>query len=198
LYVIIYTNRQSYDEIFYSKQYTYVKIELRYHMEKAKIELDNKTSNFILHLIDKMAIPTKTSLIKMCYLCDLVAFRENGKQITDFNYIRYYYGPFDKKIDEYLLTLVKEGKILSEVEYSSGGGEYEKFSLPKDKRGLSEYTDCLDEKEKQLSNSILESLGSLNAKMLTEIAYKTAPMKALKATLGGNEHLTEPLNLSLV
>ena len=52
--------------------------------------------NFILHLIDKIAIPTKTSLIKMCYLCDLVAFRENGKQITDFKYIRYYYGPFDK------------------------------------------------------------------------------------------------------
>lgn len=43
-------------------------------------KLDNKTRSFILYLIDKMAIPTKTSIIKMCYLCDLAAVKSGLKK----------------------------------------------------------------------------------------------------------------------
>lgn len=158
--------------------------------------LDNKTRNFILYLIGKMAIPTKTSIIKMCYLCDLAAVKNGLQQITDFEYIRYYYGPFDRKIEDYLLDLVKKQDIVSESEYSSGGGEYEKFSIPKEKRDAEEYSKDLSEQEKDIVDSILESLGSLNAKMLTEVAYKTRPMTTIGAKLGGTEHLTEVLNLA--
>lgn len=160
-------------------------------------KLDNKTRSFILYLIDKMAIPTKTSIIKMCYLCDLAAVKSGLKKITDFEYIRYYYGPFDKKIEEYLLDLVKKKEIVLESEYGSGGGEYEKFSLPKDKKNLDRYSEFLDSREKEITDSILDSLGSLNAKMLTEVAYKTKPMTSIGAKLGGTEHLAEKLNLAV-
>lgn len=158
--------------------------------------LSEKTYNFILYLVGNMVIPTKTSLIKMCYLCDLAAVNSGLEQITDFTYIRYYYGPYDKKIDEYLLDMIKNNKLTVKTEYSRGGGEYEEFSLPAKRQNLDEYSSFMSKKEKEIVDSILDSLGSLNAKMLTEIAYKTKPMTNIGATLGGIEHLTENLNLA--
>lgn len=159
--------------------------------------LDQKTRNFILYLIDKMAIPTKTGIMKMSYLCDLAAIKSGLNQITDFEYIRYYYGPFDRKIEEYLLDLIKTKYIVSKSEYSSGGGEYEKFSLSQSKKDLDEeYSNNLNAQEQEIVDSILDSLGSFNAKILTDIAYKTNPMTKIGAKLGGIEHLTEKLDLT--
>lgn len=158
-------------------------------------ELDRRTRGLILYLVGKMAVPTKTSIIKMCYLCDLAAVQSGMNQITAFKYIRYYYGPFDKNIEDYLLDLVKKREIVSRSEYSSGGGEYERFSLPSAEIDPEDYIEDLTDEEKTIVDSILDSLGSLNAKMLTEIAYKTNPMKKFGATLGGTEHLTEALDL---
>lgn len=161
-----------------------------------RVELNSKTTDFILYLVDKMAIPTKTSIIKMCYLCDLAAINSGLDPITDFCYIRYYYGPFDKKIDDYLFNLVKNRKLNVETEYGSGGGEYEKYSIPVELKNDNDYSDFLSSDEIKVVEPILESLGSLNAKMLTEIAYKTKPMTSIGAKLGGIEHFAEKLNLS--
>lgn len=158
--------------------------------------LNKKTRSFILFLIDKMAIPTKTGIIKMCYLCDLAAVKSGMPQITDFKYVRYYYGPFDRRIEDYLLDLIAKKDIKSESEFTSGGGEFEKFSLPKHKKVQNDFDDVLSDDEARIVNPILDSLGSLNAKMLTEIAYRTNPMKELNATLGGTENLSKPLNLA--
>ena len=158
--------------------------------------LDSKTSNFLVYLIANMAIPTKTALIKMSYLCDLAAVKSKIPKITAFDYIRYYYGPYDKIIDDYLLKLVKAKTINAETQYSSNGGEYEKFSVVVDDEKLDEIKDAFSKEEIEIIDSILESLGSLNAKMLTAVAYKTDPMKSLNATLGGNENLGKKLVLA--
>lgn len=164
-------------------------------MQGQQVRLDAKTRNFILYLVKRMAIPTKTGIIKMCYLCDLAAVNNGMKKITDFNYIRYYYGPYDRKIEDYLLDLIKNGDIIATSEYASGGGEYEKFSLSDKSAKLDDIDGNLTEKEHQIVEPILDELGSLNAKTLTQIAYKTKPMTSIGATLGGNEHLTDKLDL---
>ena len=50
----------------------------------------------------------------------------------------------------------------------------------------------------QIVIDLVNSLGNLSPKSLTEIAYKTKPMTRLGATLGGNEHLNERLVLTEV
>lgn len=161
------------------------------------IDLNNKTRLFILYLIDKMAVPTKTGIIKMCYLCDIATVKSNLEKITDFQYVRYYYGPYDKRIEDYLDDLIKSGFVKSKLEYGSGGGEYAKFSLSEaGEKEIEDRQDVFSAEEKRITDSILDSLGSLNAKMLTQIAYRTNPMVAFGATLGGSEHFNEVLNLS--
>lgn len=56
----------------------------------------------------------------------------------------------------------------------------------------------LKEEDLSLINQLLQEIIGYNALQLTNLAYKTEPMKALKATLGGNENLNEPLDFDLV
>jgi uncharacterized phage-associated protein len=157
---------------------------------KTQDKVGNRTIKVVRYLIKNMAIPTKTSIIKMCYLCDLASMNKNGKKITDFNYVRYYYGPYDSRIDALLEDLIKSGEVDFSIEYNSHGEEYVRYRVMTDTE--------LDQSAAAVIDPILQSLGSLNAKMLTEIAYKTKPMKVLGAKLGGKEHLGEKLNLSAV
>ena len=62
---------------------------------------------------------------------------------------------------------------------------------------------CLIDKEVKLSkneidtiNEVLKSLEGLGAKALSEIAYKTKPMKAVGAEQDNDKGLNEILNLS--
>lgn len=136
-----------------------------------------------------------TSMIKLSYLIDLAAVRRFGQQISEFEYIRYNYGPFDQKVYSNLNDLQKDGKVVSFSHYNTYG-ESVLFKL----NALPEDIDfnLLSEEEKSLIKEMLDSLAGYGARMLTEIAYSTAPMKALGATLGGNEHLGELLDLRSV
>ena len=136
-----------------------------------------------------------TSMIKLSYLIDLAAVRRFEHQISEFEYIRYNYGPFDQKVYTNLNDLQKEGKVVSFSHYNTYG-ENVLFKLnaqPED----DEFS-LLSPEEKSLVREMLDSLTGYGARMLTEIAYSTAPMKVLGATLGGNEHLGETLNLKTV
>lgn len=131
-----------------------------------------------------------TSLIKLSYLIDLAAIRKLRNQISEFEYIRYNYGPFDQKVYANLNELQKEGKVTSFSHYNSYG-ENVLFKLSD---GVNDFN-LISEDERQLIKDMLDSVEGYGARMLTDIAYQTKPMKALGATLGGNEHLGERLNL---
>ena len=134
-------------------------------------------------------------MIKLSYLIDLAAVRRFEHQISEFEYIRYNYGPFDQKVYTNLNDLQKEGKVVSFSHYNTYG-ENVLFKLNTQPE---EYEfNLLSADEKSLIKEMLESLSGYGAKMLTEIAYSTAPMKALGAKLGGNEHLGELLDLKSV
>lgn len=136
-----------------------------------------------------------TSMIKLSYLIDLAAVRKFDRQISEFNYIRYNYGPFDQKVYSNLNDLQKEGKVVS-FSYYNTYGESVLFKL--NTQPEEDEFNLLSADEKSLIKEMLESLSGYGAKMLTEIAYSTAPMKALGAKLGGNEHLGELLDLKSV
>ena len=154
--------------------------------------LNEKTKELIAYIVAKHHVSTVTSLIKLCYLSDLVSFKDRAAKISSFSYIRYYYGPYDKSINDYLYELVKEGQIKSVIDYTPDGQEYIKYKFIGDKPNV----DALSDEDLGHVNAVLESLKGYGAKALTEVAYKTKPMLKFGATLGGNEHLGDQLDLA--
>ncbi|MFH1227886.1 MAG: Panacea domain-containing protein [Planctomycetota bacterium] len=131
--------------------------------------------------------------MKLSYLIDLVSIKKNGKQIADFKYRRYNYGPFDDSIYSDLTNLVNAKVITQASEYTPMGEEFITYKLNNE----AFESDRLSDEEKEVIDEVLNELNGLGAKTLTEIAYQTKPMKALKATIGGNEHLNAKLDLKL-
>jgi hypothetical protein len=154
--------------------------------------MDKKTKEVLLRAISEHGNPTVTVLMKTCYLIDLTAKQNLHKQITKFSYIRYNYGPFDPNIYTFLTDLIKEEHVSTETSYFGVGNEVVVYKLknPKERLGNN-----LSKREKSVVNKVLADIRGLGAKMLTQLAYQTTPMKKLGATLGGSEHIGRKLNL---
>lgn len=140
-----------------------------------------------------MNLPTITSITKMLYLIDLASVSSLGRKTTSLTFIRYYYGPYDKHVRTMLDELTASGDIEADIKYLSNGEPFISYRSPK---STSECT--YDGENANIVSDLVDSLGSLSPKSLTEIAYKTKPMTRLGATLGGNEHLNEELVLAEV
>ena len=153
-----------------------------------------KTRKLIEYIVQSNDSLTVTSIIKLCYLIDLACFREFKSQVTDFKYIRWNYGPFDRTVYSVLEELEKGGTIESETVYN-GQSEYVVFKSRAEVRGHDLDT-SFTVKEKSVINGVLSDLQGYGSKLLTEIAYKTGPMQALGATRGGPEGMGEQLDLS--
>lgn len=132
--------------------------------------------------------------MKLSYLVDLVSVKRAKKQVTSFEYRRFHYGPFDKDIYTYVEDLIENKLIIAESDYGLTGEEFSVFSINPNKENLADFAK-LDDKEKSIMDEVLKSVRGYGAKMLTEIAYRTKPMKSLKATIGGSEHLGRKLKL---
>lgn len=106
--------------------------------------------------------------MKLPYFVDLNAVKDLGFQITNFKYIRYEYGPFDKNIYAYRAL----------------------FGIKNHKVEFSYIHDFLDN-----INETLDSLPIKNGEKLKVLSYQTKPMQKLKATINGNEGWTKILDL---
>jgi DNA-binding PadR family transcriptional regulator len=146
--------------------------------------MNEKTSVFITYIASKQKVSV-TSLMKLSYLCDLIAVTRELDQISNFEYIRYNYGPFDSSIYEYLKKLSDNSTLSTTTEYADDK-EYAIYETTDEAEV--DYTK-LSEKEVAIIDEVTEQLKGYGAKALTEVAYKTKPMLALGATLGGNERL---------
>lgn len=153
--------------------------------------MTNKTSQVLAYILAKKKA-TVTELMKLSYLSDLVQINKTNKQITEFKYIRYNYGPFDSSIYTYLRTMTDNHLLDGKAEYTSAGSETVYYSLSE---GMELNLDKLSDEEIESINEVLENLKGHGAKALTEVAYKTRPMLALGATLGGKENIGAQLNL---
>lgn len=164
---------------------------MKFNVQK-EISVNEKTKQLLHFIISRHPNASITELMKLAYLIDLVSVKEGNKQISNFEYKRYYYGPFDDKIYQILENSLVNGKIKAETKYSYDGSEYVVYSV------MNEDFECdaLTDRDREIARRVLEELKGYGAKTLTEIAYKTAPMKKIGATLGGNEGLNTVLNLS--
>ena len=151
----------------------------------------NKTQQVLAYLIKNHPRASITVLMKLSYLVDLVSVARTQKQITHYNYIRYYYGPFDNAINTDLQGLIDQKIIEPRSDYVPSGEEYVVYSL---NENISLTTE-LDKDELSIIDDVLEDVKGYGARALTEIAYKTKPMLKFGATLGGSEHLLEKLDL---
>ena len=157
---------------------------------------NQKTTALLEYFAHRHNKPSVTVLMKLCYLTDLIAIKRLGQPITNYEYERYTFGPFNKKIYADLEELVGENKLEIEIDYPSYGTDSE-VVLYRHKGELDEITKLLDGEEVKLASEVLETLSGYGAKQLTQVAYQTKPMVALGATLGGSENLGTKLNLSL-
>ena len=153
--------------------------------------MHTKNQQVLIYLIKNYGNPSVTSLMKLCYLIDLLSIQREKPQITDFEYRRYNFGPFENRIYDELNGLVSDKTVLQEFDYTPKGDEFVTYVLKEDEFNFDE----IAPDEKSTIDEVLESLKGYGAKILTEIAYKTKPMKAIGATLGGQEHFNEKLDL---
>lgn len=151
--------------------------------------MNENTNNLVNYLVDKMALPTITSITKMLYLIELACVSSGKKPITEFKFIRYHYGPYDHQINTTLDSLVKREDIRQEIKYLSNG---EPFVVYRSNMASFDY----DGPNPDIVKEFTDNLGYLSPKQLTDLAYKTKPMTRIGATLGGTEHLGDSLNLS--
>ena len=151
-----------------------------------------KTKDMLIKILED-APRDITSLMKLSYLIDLSAIRKFGKKISNFNYIRYNYGPFDATIYTDLDKLIKDKIICTQSEYSRYGETVIYMINPQKSENIK--INNLDKNEIDLIKEIVKSLEGYGAKLLTDIAYKTKPMVNIGATLGGDEHMCEELKL---
>ena len=152
-----------------------------------------KTLQVLSYIIKNRPNISVTSLMKLAYLVDLVAIKKGKNKISDFQYIRYNYGPFDKKIYKYLEVLENNNTIKEGAEISSTGDEFVTYSL--NKRNIS--FDTISDDEKEIIDEVLETLEGYGVKALTELTYRTKPMRKIRATLKNKVGLNEVLDLNV-
>jgi uncharacterized phage-associated protein len=133
-----------------------------------------------------------TSLMKLVYLVDLVSIKKTGKQLANFEYKRYKYGPFDKKIYGHIKSLLSENIIKEDGDFSHGGEEHIIYLF--NKENDFEFNKLSDD-EKHTIDEVMESLEGYGAKALVELAYRTKPMKKLGAKIENSKGLNEKLDL---
>lgn len=155
-----------------------------------------RTKQLLAYIVSKNPDVSVTSLMKLSYLVDLISVKRRKTKISDFEYIRYFYGPFDNSIYGYLEFLSNEKVLIPKSDYSHlDGNEFVTYSFNKKAEGFK--FDKLTGGDISIIDELIDSVKGYGAKALTEIAYKTKPMRALRATLGGTENLNKKLNLSL-
>jgi uncharacterized phage-associated protein len=155
--------------------------------------MSEKTRQFLTFIVQKYPRIPITSLMKLSYLIDLANIKRNGKKISDFDYIRYKHGPFDSKIYDYLKDLIEKNILIQDIQLSLPE-DYYTYEFNDDKEDFS--ISKISEKEKMTIVEVINSLQGMGAKVLTQIAYKTKPMKKLGAELDNLVGLNEKLDLN--
>lgn len=152
----------------------------------------DKTRQLLAYIIKNHPSISITGLMKLAYISDLVSIKKHNKQISDFQYIRYIYGPFNTDIYAYIKSLVDQGVILEYPDYTPRGDEFIIYKYNKD-------TDFsfakLTKKDRQVIDEVIESLLGYGAMALVDLSYKTKPMIKIGAKQGNGKGLNEKLDL---
>jgi uncharacterized phage-associated protein len=149
-----------------------------------------KTKQLLAYLIQSNPCISITSLMKLSYLVDLLSTKERNKKISGFEYKRYKYGPFDEKIYANLNYLKDKKIICEDAAISETGDEFIVYK-PLTSTPLEQIT----EDEKKIIDKVVKSLKGYGSRALTELTYRTAPMKRIGAEIGNEKGINQRLDL---
>lgn len=136
--------------------------------------INRKTLEMYNYVISKIKKPFDImQFMKIPYFIDLQYKEQSWKLLTNFQYMRWNFWPFDKKVYDYqkLFSLNNEKGIANIV-----------------------YIHLTDE-DKQVIDQVLEKIPYTNGDRLKKLSYDTPPMQSIWATLWGSEHMWELLKL---
>jgi len=154
--------------------------------------LMEKTRQLLAYLIEHHPETSITGLMKLAYISDLVSIKKTNKQISDFEYTRYKYGPFDKRIYDCVNDLIYSGLVIEGRAYTTKGDEYIVYKCIDE---VDFEYDKLEDTEKNVINEVIQSLCGYGARALVDLAYLTEPMKKIGATQENDVGLNETLDL---
>lgn len=167
-----------------------IKMSIRLLLWEGHVDKTEQTLAYILKTHPESPI---TSLMKLAYLIDYVSMTRFGESITNFDYKRYKFGPFNHKIYQYMENLKEQDIITDDSRWTQKGDEYIVYNF-NDELEDPDF-DLLTERDKDIIQEVVSSLSGYGAKALTEIAYNTPPMTAIGATMDGDENLNVKLDL---
>ena len=163
-----YASKQGIGEDYYDRLAKALEIDRDYLFSE---KINRKTFELFIYLEKKLRGELDImQYMKLPYFIDLTSMKTSGCKLTNFEYYRCHYGPFDPRVYAYQ-SITKN--FNQDIKYS--------------------YLESMIE----MIDSVLENLPCENGTKLKKLSYETPPMKALGATLSGKEFMGKELDLSL-
>ena len=160
-----------------------------------------KTQQFLFYLLKIHKHCSVIFLLHLAYLIDCLCFDTTKKQISSFRYKRYSFGPFDQNILMSLENLITAGMLKSHINYTRTGRECVTYAF--NDRHLADdlifqelNMPYITTKEFLLIKAFVLKLLDYTERELTDMVYKTKPMKALGATQSGLEGIGKRLKFT--
>jgi len=163
----VYAPAYGVSEVLYNRLAQALKIDRDYLFSD---KIDRRTFELYAYLYQQVKGDLDImQFMKLPYFVDLAAVKDLGFQISNFSYVRWDYGPFDKNI--YAYRTLFEGK--------------------KQDIKLLYIVDFLESIDRALKPLPID-----DGERLKKLSYKTAPMKKLNATVSGKKGRGEKLDMN--
>jgi hypothetical protein len=141
--------------------------------KKHEQKLDRVTIILILYLIERLnGVLGKTHLQKMLFLIELISFKRLKEKVTSIDFIKYTYGPFSKKVEEYI-DYVKEKDLIEDRSFPllSGEGTYHRYYQEKKYTVRNQLLSEIGPDKMVIINEVINSFGNISLKEILDVVY---------------------------
>lgn len=149
-----------------------------------KNNLNKTTLTIILYFIEKLnGVLGKTHLSKLLFLTELLSIKKFKEPLTDLEFVKYHYGPYSDRINEYLQNLKEKEYIeIREIPFTNEPKVYTRYYSNKKvpiNKFIFEALDG-DSEKKILLDEIISSYGNISLQQLLDIVYSIGIVKNAK------------------
>ena len=149
-----------------------------------KNNLDKTTLTIILYFIEKLnGVLGKTHLSKLLFLTDLLSIKKFNKPLSDLKFVKYHYGPYSNKINNYLKKLKEKEYIeIREIPFMNKSKFYTRYYSNKKVQINSIVFEALEgnSEKKTLLDEVINSFGNISLQQLLDIVYSLQIVKEAK------------------
>lgn len=134
---------------------------------------------FVKRLSDAGVSPTRTRVMKLVYLADVVSYQEQGESLTDVDWVFLHYGPYAAEVTESLEELAQEGAVARTTDEEDYGEASFVSYWARDPRLLEEARGALELAEVLMLQDTFRDWGQVGLnELLDHVYFETAPMQA--------------------